>query len=273
MIQFSNCKINLGLHITHERSDGYHNIQTIFYPIPFYDVLEVITSTQFLFTSTGLIINSDANNNLCVKAYNLLKNDYPNLPPLHLHLHKNIPMGAGIGGGSANATNTLQLLNATYNLQIEQVQLLVYTAVLGSDCPFFVLNTPCFAQGRGEILTPLQIDLSSYVIVLIFSNIGVSTAKAFAHIIPSEPTNNLQQTILQPITTWKHSLTNDFEKSIFPQHPELETTKNKLYQLGAVYASMSGSGSTVYGLFYKTNFLNNIISENFAHYKILNSKA
>lgn len=252
MIQFSNCKINLGLDIISKREDGYHNIETCFFPIPFYDVVEVIQNATFQFSCSGLKIDATPENNLCVKAYQLLKKDFIDVPPIHLHLLKNIPMGAGIGGGSANAAFTLQLLNKKFNLEIDKATLKEYAASLGSDCTFFIENTPCLATGKGELLEPVKLDLSHHTIVLLFPKIHVSTKDAFAAIIPKQPSKKISEIIRLPIEEWKHFLKNDFEESIFPIHPMLHTLKQKLYTAGAIYASMSGSGSTIYGIF-KTN--------------------
>jgi 4-diphosphocytidyl-2-C-methyl-D-erythritol kinase len=253
MVAFSNCKINLGLHIVAKRTDGFHNIETIFYPIPFYDVIEIIEAPQFTFSTTGLTIPSTINANLCVKAYTLLKKDFTTLPPIHLHLQKNIPMGAGIGGGSANAAYTLFLLNQKFKLGLSTAKLITYAAQLGSDCAFFIENKACYATGRGEILEPLTLDLKDYYIVLIFSTLHVSTAEAFAGITPQQPTTSCKEIVKLPIEAWNDNLSNDFEDSIFKIHPSLEETKKALYQLGATYASMTGSGSTIYGLFDKKN--------------------
>lgn len=253
MVVFPNCKINLGLHITAKRADGYHNIETVFYPIPFHDVLEVILAEEklLLFSTSGEILDADDTNNLCIKAYQLLQRDFSHLPAIKMHLHKAIPAGAGLGGGSADAAFTLQLLNSKYSLGLSKQQLLSYALQLGSDCPFFVYNTPCIATGRGEILEPVAIDLSNYNLLLVNPKIHIPTARAYADCKPTKPSIPLIEIIHQPVETWKDNLRNDFESSVFKQHSEIENIKNKLYEKGAVYASMSGSGSTVYGL-YKT---------------------
>jgi 4-diphosphocytidyl-2-C-methyl-D-erythritol kinase len=251
MITFPNCKINLGLNITRKREDGYHNLETIFYPVALKDSLEVIKSPGFKFQSSGLQINGEEENNLCIKAYNLLKKDFPALPPVYIHLHKAIPMGAGLGGGSADAAFTLSMLNKKFKLNLSEDQLLEYALILGSDCPFFIINNPCFAKGRGEILEPISLDLSACKLILVNPGIHVSTKEVFTQLIPTEPIKNIREIIQQPIETWKEKLRNDFEQAVFDLHPEVKTIKEELYKKGAAYASMTGTGSTVYGLFEK----------------------
>ena len=254
MIVFPNCKINLGLHILRKRADGYHDLETVFYPVRFTDILELIpdrsTNDQpVTYSQSGLEIQGNPLDNLCVKAYQLLKQDYPDLPPVKMHLHKAIPTGAGLGGGSADAAFTLQLLNDYFKLGISTDQLLHYALLLGSDCPFFILNKPAYATGRGELLKPVSVDLTGYTLVIINPRIHVPTAKAFAGIRPALPEKSLKEIIAQPVSSWAEELVNDFEKPIFYQYPEIAAIKDELYRAGAVYASMSGSGSTVYGLF------------------------
>lgn len=260
MIVFPNCKINLGLRILRKRSDGYHDLETIFYPLPLYDVLEIISSTEdastLSFSTSGSTIEGDDENNLCVKVYDLVKRNHPTLPAAKIHLHKAVPTGAGLGGGSADAAFTLKLLNEKFGLQLTTWQLIDYASRLGSDCPFFVINKPAFAEGRGEILEPVPIDLSAYKFIIVNPRIHINTAKAFSGITPALPTKSLKEIIQQPIDSWQNELVNDFEKPVFLQYPEIGIIKNKLYENGAVYASMSGSGSTVFGIF-KKNALTN----------------
>ena len=257
MIVFPNCKINLGLRIINKRKDGYHNIETIFYPIPLKDALEIIEAdneNQVEFTCSGLVINGNERDNLCVKAYHLLKKDFSNLPSVKIHLHKNIPMGAGLGGGSADAAFTLQLLNNQFKLNLSVPQLIEYALQLGSDCPFFILNQPCIGTSRGEQLQLITLDLSMYNLVIINPNIHINTGEAFnsLHLLqPNIRTSSLKEIIRQPVESWQHSLKNDFEIPVFEKHPAIKTIKETLYQQGASYAAMSGSGSTVYGLFSK----------------------
>ncbi len=257
MVLFPNCKINLGLNITEKRTDGYHTIETVFYPVDLKDALEVVTNNQsnsseslpINFSSSGISIPGDTANNLCIKAFQLLTKDFPNIPPIQMHLLKIIPMGAGLGGGSADGAFTLKLLNEEYQLNLSQTQLINYAAELGSDCPFFIINQPCYATGRGEILTPISIDLSAYKIVLVHPSIHVNTKWAFEQLTPSKPAISVKTIIDQPIETWKEQLINDFEAPIIKMYPIINEIKNTLYQYGAIYASMTGSGSTVFGIF------------------------
>lgn len=258
MIVFPNAKINLGLRIIRKRPDGYHDLETIFYPVPVNDALEIIplganeNTSAFPFTLTGAELKGHPTANLCVRAYKLLKQDYPQLPKIKMHLHKIIPSGAGLGGGSADAAFTLALLNNLFELGISKQQLMNYAAELGSDCPFFITNKPCYATGRGEILEEVQLDLSAYRIVIVNPGIHIDTGLAFLNIIPAEPVKSAKEIIHKlPIERWKDELQNDFEKVIFPRHPEIADIKDEFYSKGAVFASMSGSGSTVYGIFAK----------------------
>jgi 4-diphosphocytidyl-2-C-methyl-D-erythritol kinase len=256
MVAFPNCKINIGLNITGKRPDGFHNLETIFYPIGIKDAVEIIESNEdgnVTFTCTGNIVDAKDDDNLCVKAYHLLKKDFPQIPSIKMHLHKNIPMGAGLGGGSADASAVLLLLNKKFNLNISKEKLIAYALTLGSDCPFFIINKPCFATGRGEILEEINIDLSAYKIMVVNPAIHVNTREAFASLNQSNfsPIGELQHIIKQDISTWKNSIKNDFELSVFKQHPPIENIKNTLYENGAVYSAMSGSGSTVFGIFEK----------------------
>lgn len=255
MIVFPNCKINLGLRVLRKRNDGYHDLESVFYPIPLCDVLELVRaaepSTGLRFSTSGTVIEDNGGNNLCVKAYKLLQKHHPDLPAAMLHLHKAIPTGAGLGGGSADAAFTLKLLNEKFRLQLTAYQLIDYAAQLGSDCPFFIINKPAFAESRGEILETISLDLSIYKFVVVNPGIHISTAKAFSRITPALPAKSPKEIIQQPIETWKDDLINDFEKPVFHEYPEIETIKNNLYDSGALYAAMSGSGSTVYSIFRK----------------------
>ncbi len=251
MVSFPNCKINLGLHILGKREDGFHNLETLFYPVPFKDALELIPSTNndIEFTATGLAVDGTAADNLCVKAYHLLKKDYPEIPAVKIHLHKAIPLGAGLGGGSADAAFMLKLLNEKFHLNLSTDQLINYALQLGSDCPFFIINKPCFATGRGEVLEEITLDLSAYKMVLINPGIHINTGWAFSNIIPALPIKSIKEIIQQPIHTWKGELENDFETAVFTAHPAIKEIKASLYAQGAIYAAMSGSGSTVFGIF------------------------
>ena len=254
MICFPSCKINLGLRITQKRADGFHALETVFYPMTLRDALEIIieqdtSAAPISFTSSGLAINGDPSDNLCFKAYGLLKKDYPTIPNIKMHLHKTIPMGAGLGGGSSDGAFTLVALNQLFNLEIPEQALLDYALQLGSDCPFFIINTPAFATGRGEILKPINVNLDGYRIVIVNPGIAISTKLAFSLITPKVSDTNMEAIICEPVTSWKENLINDFEAPIFNSFPELANIKETLYQKGAVYASMTGTGSTVYGIF------------------------
>lgn len=252
MLFFPNSKINLGLKILRRRPDGYHDLETIFYPLPLKDALECIRKTgEPDFTAYGIPIPGDPANNLCLKAWHLLRKDFPDLPAVHLHLYKNIPIGAGLGGGSADGAWTLRALDTQFHLGCTTEQLLHYAAQLGSDCPFFILNTPCIGSGRGEQLQPIQLDLSNYTFVLVDPGIHISTAQAFSRCTPAENPTPLTTIITQPIETWRKTLHNDFEPPVFQLYPELETIKTTLYANGALYASLTGSGSGFFGIFPK----------------------
>lgn len=249
MVTFPNCKINLGLNILQKREDGYHDLETVFFPITLTDILEIISSeekTQLI--NTGIFAGK-SESNLCVKAFHLLKKDFPQLPEIKIHLHKTIPMGSGLGGGSADGVFTLLLLNEKYNLHILEENLFVYASMLGSDCPFFLVNKPCFATGRGEKNKEINLSLSGYKILLINPGIHVNTKELFQQIKPGFPSKKINEIILQPIETWKDELKNDFEKIVFKQYPEIKKIKENLYDHKAIYASMTGTGSTVFGIF------------------------
>jgi 4-diphosphocytidyl-2-C-methyl-D-erythritol kinase len=254
MIYFPNAKINLGLRVTSKREDGFHDLDTVFFPVPLHDVLEVITQSTgsadaVTFTHSGIPIPGDTSSNLCIKAYYLLKKDYPDLPSILLHLHKHIPMGAGLGGGSSDGAFMLKLLNDKYKLGIGLDQLKTYALTLGSDCPFFIINEPVQAKGRGEIMQPISCELSSKTLVLVCPGIHVSTADAFRKIKLSPDAPSCVSVIESPIQAWKDNLINDFEEPVFSAFPEIGNIKEKLYNAGALYASMTGTGSTVYGIF------------------------
>lgn len=248
MICFPNAKINLGLNVVEKRTDGFHNLETIFLPIGLKDALEFIESDTLQFENSGLNIDGDPLNNLCVKAWKLLKQDF-DIPAIAIHLHKVIPFGAGLGGGSADAAFMLKILNEYFDLNISQEKLIDYALQLGSDCPIFILNQACYGTGRGEILEPITMNIQDYTFVLINPGIHVPTKEAFSNIKPMYSDFDLRKSIQKPISEWKYEIANDFEKSIFPNHPEIANIKETLYKKGAEYASMSGSGSSVYGFF------------------------
>lgn len=261
MVVFPNAKINIGLRVVEKRNDGYHNIETIFFPIPIYDALEIIDdekkAEEVEFVNSGLQVDTNNKDNLCVKAYHLLKQKYF-LPNIKIQLLKSIPMGAGLGGGSADAAFTLLTLNKKYNLQLNENELINYSLQLGSDCPFFIVNQPCYATARGENLHKIDLDLSNYKLVIINPKIHISTAQAFKNITPKKTEHSLQYLINQPIELWKETIVNDFEAAAFLQYPFLQNIKETLYNHQAIYAAMSGTGSTFYGIFAKdfteTNF-------------------
>jgi 4-diphosphocytidyl-2-C-methyl-D-erythritol kinase len=259
MIAFPNCKVNLGLHILRKRPDGFHDLETVFYPIPIYDAIEIVQSPgidhDVEFTSSGLVVDSSPEHNICVRAYRLLKKDFPELASVRMHLHKVIPLGAGLGGGSSDGAFMLTLLNKKFGLAITENQLINYALQLGSDCPFFIKNRPQFATGRGERLEDIAIDVSCYRVVVINPGIHVLTGKAFERIKPNSERASIRDIIFKPVQEWKDYLKNDFEESLFSLYPEIQTIKEQLYQKGAVYASMSGSGSSVFGLFEKNTDL------------------
>mgnify|MGYP000913100928 CR=1 FL=1 len=249
MIVFPNAKINIGLHIVRKRDDGYHDIETGFYPLPFTDALEFVKSDSFSFSQSGTALNIPNEQNLCVKALQLLKNKFPQLPALHIHLHKAIPAGAGLAGGSSDAGFLLKALNEHFKLEISSEELSQLALQLGSDCPFFLYNKPAFAKGRGELLQPLPISLEGYNILLINPGIHISTAWAFAQLKLTEKPSLLEQQLQEPISEWKNKIINDFEVPVFENFSEIADLKDWMYQKGATYASLSGTGSTVYGLF------------------------
>lgn len=252
MITFPNIKINLGLSITEKRPDGYHNLETVFYPVALEDALEIRTNPEaqqkFTLHQHGMEIAGNPENNLVVKAYLLLDKEF-HLPPVEIHLYKHIPSGAGLGGGSSDAAFMLKLLNEHYNLQLSDNQLEDYAATLGADCAFFIKNTPTYAEGIGNIFSPIELSLKGYRIMIVKPDVFVSTREAFANIRPHRPEYPVREVIHRPVAEWKDTLINDFEASVFPQYPVIGEIKEELYHQGAIYASMSGSGSSVFGLF------------------------
>ena len=252
MITFPNAKINLGLNIIEKRADGYHNLETIFYPINLQDALEVKrlrdSEEPYELRIMGNTIEGDKDSNLVVKAYKLLAQDF-DIPAVDIHLFKHIPTQAGLGGGSADCAFMIKLMNEKFKLGLDLDQMEAYAAKLGADCAFFVRNEPVFATGVGNLFEPIRLSLSGHYIVIVKPNIAVSTKEAFALIKPKHPEVSLKDCIQQPIETWKNTIKNDFELSVFTQYPEIAAIKDELYDMGAVYASMSGSGSAVYGIF------------------------
>ncbi|WP_163716593.1 4-(cytidine 5'-diphospho)-2-C-methyl-D-erythritol kinase [Mangrovibacterium lignilyticum] len=248
MITYPIAKINIGLLITEKRPDGFHNLETIFYPIQMQDVLEVVEADEFEFSMSGLALDGDPNENLVVKAYQLIKNDYP-IPEVRVHLHKNIPSGAGLGGGSSDATSMLLLLNELFSLKISQDKLMEYALQLGSDCPFFLNARPVFATGRGEIMQDVSVELKEYFLILVKPPVHVSTALAYQAITPHKARLSLKGLVSFSVGKWKGNILNHFEKFVFHEYPEVAEIKKTLYDQGAAFALMSGSGSAVFGLF------------------------
>ena len=256
MLTFPNAKINLGLNVVEKRPDGYHNLETVFYPVPITDALEVFPMDKDFPSAfdcdlkvTNISIDGDEQKNLVVKAYNLLKQDFPTLPRIHIHLYKGIPTQAGMGGGSSDCGFMITLLNRQFQLGLSDEQMIDYAARLGADCAFFVLNKPCYAEDIGEKLQPVALDLKGWYLAVVRPAIPVPTREAFSLIVPQYPSKNCRDIVMQPVETWRQELTNDFEKSVFALHPEIGAIKDRLYDKGAVYAAMSGSGSSLFGLF------------------------
>ena len=271
MITFPIAKINLGLNVVEKRPDGYHNLQTVFYPVPIKDALEVqpmdpafpapadcdlkVTAAATVAGGSAAGISpfdtGDEQRNLVVRAYNALKADYPALPRCHAHLYKSIPTQAGMGGGSSDCAYMIRLLNDMFALQLSEQQQMQYAARLGADCAFFIKSRPCYAEGIGEQLEEIDLDLSDWHIAVVRPDIPVPTREAFARIRPHFPSKNCRDIVRQPVDTWAGELVNDFEESVFALHPEIAEVKDRLYKMGATYAAMSGSGSALFGLFHE----------------------
>ena len=253
MLSFPNAKLNLGLYVTARRPDGYHELETVFLPLPWADVLEVLPAPKGQvaadLTLTGRPIPGDVATNLCIKAYELLKADFPALPAAQLHLHKIVPIGAGLGGGSADAAFALRAISAVFGLKLATGQLEDYARRLGADCAFFIQNTPRLARGKGDVFEPIELSLSGTACVVVYPGLHISTAQAFAGIVPHAPAHPLRAALARPLRTWRATVSNDFEASLAPAYPVLAAIKQQLYDAGAAYASLSGSGSAVYGLF------------------------
>jgi 4-diphosphocytidyl-2-C-methyl-D-erythritol kinase len=279
MICFPHAKINIGLHITGKRSDGFHNIQSIFYPIPLCDGLEIVEARETGIEITGREIPGNSSENLALKAYRLLQDDFK-LPPVRIFLHKMIPAGAGLGGGSSDAAFMLRLLNEKFQLAIPQKKLHGYAFKLGSDCPFFLRTAACsnhvgrgdplLAAGRGDVLKKISLDLSGFHLVVIFPNIHVDTAFAYSIVKPPSERHRKQRISLReiihkyPISKWKNRIVNDFEEPVCKHYPLIAEVKNELYKIGAVYASMTGSGSALYAFFRKEVKLKGMFRDFFA---------
>ena len=260
MILYPNAKINIGLNVLEKREDGFHNLETLFYPVEAADVLEIVQADKLAMFQYGIEYPGDPMDNLCIKAFNALHKDF-NIPPVEIHLYKKIPVGAGLGGGSSDAAFTLKGLNEMFSLGLTDEQLADYAAGIGSDCPFFIYNRPMLGTGRGEILAPVEIaSLENYQIKLVYPPYFVSTAAAYGGIVPRNKrvengeifdSRQLTDMLAQPVESWKDCVVNDFEKTVFAKIPQLAEYKEQLYNEGAVYASMSGSGSAFFGIFRK----------------------
>lgn len=254
MIVYPNAKINLGLNVVERRPDGYHNLETVFYPVNLQDALELktietdIPECGYKLKVSGSILDGSPEDNLVVKAYKLIRKDY-DFPAQKIHLYKHIPVGAGLGGGSSDAANMIKMLNEKFALGLTNEAMENYAVQIGADCPFFINNKPVFATGIGDKFTPLELDLKGKTLILVKPDIFVSTKDAYALVEPKHPEKSLIESLSQPISKWRDNVINDFEKSVFVKYPEIAAIKDRLYDLGAVYASMSGSGSAVYGIF------------------------
>lgn len=262
MITHPIAKINLGLNIVNRRPDGYHDLETVFYPVPISDKLEVTSAAPTVasdctLTLGGIPVEGDTEHNLVVRAYRILQHDIPTLPPITIRLEKNIPTQAGMGGGSSDATFMLRMLNDMFSLGLDTDRLCDYALRLGADCPFFVEARPAYAEGIGERLTPIPLNLSGWYLAVVRPDIPVSTREAFSLVRPCRPPRCCRDIVSQPVETWREVLTNDFEQSVFNLHPELGAVKQQLYDMGAAYATMSGSGSSLIGLFHEPVDLTN----------------
>jgi 4-diphosphocytidyl-2-C-methyl-D-erythritol kinase len=267
MIVFPNAKINIGLNILDRRPDGFHNIETVFYPLALRDALEVVKAEQLSFTSSGLEIPGDSDQNLCLKAYHLIAKDY-SLPAVRIHLHKHIPIGAGLGGGSADASFLIKLLNNKFNLGFSTSIMEDYASKLGSDCSFFIRNRPVFAFEKGNKFYDIPINLASCYIVLIMPPVYISTSNAYEGIKPGRAVLPLSEVIKKPVSEWRSFIRNDFEENAISKHPAIGNIKSSLYEAGALYASMSGSGSSVYGIFDRVLKLPDLEEKNTVFYGI-----
>ena len=253
MIVYPNGKINIGLRILKKRDDGFHNIESVFYPVPIVDVLEITKTGEnqensISFTSSGIDIPGQAYSNIIIKAYYLINNDYP-LPAIHVHLHKQIPIGAGLGGGSADAAFFIKALNTFDELNLSFGEMHHYAKQLGSDCSFFINNKPALALQKGDDIEPVALDLKGCFLVLVYPNIHISTQEAYAGVNPSEEGDSLEDLINLPMSEWKSKISNQFEDHIAKKYPVIDEIKSTLYEHDAIYASMTGSGSAVYGIF------------------------
>ena len=270
MIVYPNAKINLGLNIIEKRADAFHNIESVFYPIGLCDILEIVedkaipenSENRVSMTISGIEVPGKMEDNLCFKAYQLIANEYY-LPPIKIHLQKVIPIGAGLGGGSSDAAFFVRALNDLFDLNLSFGEMHNYARQLGSDCSFFINNQAVFAQQRGDEFERISLDLSAYYIVLVYPAIHISTAEAYSGVKPQKTKHSIEELIKEPMNTWKESIVNDFEESVFVKHPSIQKIKNELYEKGAIYSSMSGSGSSVFGIFQQPTNLKNCFPNSF----------
>ena len=264
MIVFPNAKINIGLSVTNKRPDGFHELESVFYPIKWKDVLEILEANNLSFRSTGIDVPGDSSDNLCLKAYELIKKQF-NIPSVNIHLHKNIPIGAGMGGGSSDGAFMLRALNDLFCLNISLDEQMEIAGNMGSDCPFFILNSPCLAKGTGDILNPFGLSLDGMKVILINPGIHINTAWAYSQISPCNVQNDWHKVLTGPVKEWK-GIKNDFESIVFEKEASIEQIKQGLYEQGALYSSMSGSGSTVFAIFDKDQKFDSSPFNNFQIY-------
>ncbi|MBK0404916.1 4-(cytidine 5'-diphospho)-2-C-methyl-D-erythritol kinase [Adhaeribacter sp. BT258] len=248
MILFPNAKINIGLNVTERRPDGFHNLESVFYPVNWCDALEILPAEAIEFTSSGIQIPGNPESNLCLKAYQLLKADFE-IPPVKMHLHKNIPIGAGLGGGSADAAFALKGLNELFELNLTPEQLENYARKLGADCAFFIRNKPVYAYAKGDEFEPVTMNLSGYKVMIVYPEIHITTAEAYGKIKPKPAKIPVKEAVQNAMETWPKTVFNDFETALFPTYPILPQLKKQFFEAGARYASMTGSGSAVFGIF------------------------
>jgi 4-diphosphocytidyl-2-C-methyl-D-erythritol kinase len=264
MIGFPNCKINIGLSVKEKRPDGFHNVETVMYPLALHDVLEIIISPRrkFTFTQTGLYVTGDFTNNLVYKAHELLKKDF-NFPAVDIHLHKVIPAGAGLGGGSSDAAFTIRMINNLFNLRLQVTQMQEYAGKLGSDCAFFIKNIPVLAYGKGDQFKNIELNIDKYFIVLVKPDIHISTTEAYSWVKPTNKEKSLMEIVQAPVTKWKNLVINDFEKEVLSRYVTIKSIREEFNQMGAVYTSLTGSGSAVYGIFEKPVAIENRFGNHF----------
>ncbi len=267
MIAFPNAKINIGLNIISRREDGYHNLETVFYPVKLYDVVELTDASKTSCLVKGIDVPGDANDNLCIKAFKSIQKDF-DLPEQQITLLKNIPVGAGLGGGSSDAARLVKLLNDKFNLGLSVAAMEDYVRPLGADCSFFIKNEPAFAFGIGDEVNPIAIDLSNYYMVVVKPPFHSSTTVAYAGIKPVVPSRSVKDLIHLPLKTWREHLQNDFESTVFLKYPEIEQVKTKLYQSGALFSLMSGSGASVFAIFEQKVSLPELEKGNKVYYNV-----